>query len=91
MSTNDPATLRIEGDLDVASVPAQWQRLRPLVRGIERIDLRAVSTLDSSGVALIRCLQAAVVAAGGKRPAVVHAPPRLAQICLAHRVDAGGD
>lgn len=91
MSTSEPATLRIEGDLDVAGVPAQWKRLRPLARGIERIDLGAVGALDSSGVAMIRCLQAAVVRAGGKRPVVVGAPPRLAQICLAHRVEAGGD
>lgn len=90
MSASEAATLRVEGALDVAGVPAQWKRLLPLARAIERIDLSAVSALDSSGVALIRCLQAAVVAAGGRRPAVVGAPPRLAQICLAHRVEAGG-
>lgn len=91
MPASDPATLRIEGALDVDGVPAQWQRLQPLARGIERIDLTAVNALDSSGVAMVRCLQAAVVASGGRRPAVVGAPPRLAQICLAHRVEAGGD
>lgn len=91
MPASEPRTLRIEGSLDVVGVPAQWKRLRAQATGVERIDLTTVTALDSSGVALLRCLQAIAAADGGPRPQVVGAPPRLAQVCLAHRVEAGGD
>ncbi|MGQ0800421.1 MAG: STAS domain-containing protein [Pseudomarimonas sp.] len=88
MPANNSRTLTLEGALDVTSVAGVWLQLRDSVTGIEQIDLAAVTALDSSGVALVRCLQAAAHT-GGARPRVINAPARFAQIGLAHRVDAG--
>ncbi len=90
MPASSPNTLALTGVLDVSSVAALWPTLRDRVTGIAQIDLTAVTELDSSGVALVRCLQAAAQATGA-RPRVVNAPPRFAQIGLAHRVDADGN
>ena len=91
---NSPATeqptLRLEGALEVSTAAALWPLLRTQVGGITRIDLSAVTAIDSSGVALIRCLQT-LAATQGRRPEIVAAPPRFAQICLAHRVAADGN
>lgn len=90
MPASNSTTLALDGALDVSSVAALWPQLRDRVSGIAQIDLAAVTVLDSSGVALVRCLQAAAEA-GGARPQVINAPPRFAQIGLAHRVDGDGN
>ncbi len=80
--------MRIEGALDTATVARWWQTLRDDAAAgrLRRIDLSAVGEVDSSGVALIRCLAALVEAAGQPAPEVVGAPEHYAQIRLAHRV-----
>lgn len=90
MSQSD-ATLRLSGVVDVATVAGLWPALRARMSGgdpVEVIDLQAVTALDSSGVAMIRCLQAA---SAGRSVRITSAPPRFAQIGLAHRVEAGGN
>jgi len=87
---SNPTTLALEGALDVTSVAALWPQLCQRLSGIEQIDLARVTALDSSGVAMVRCLQAAA-GGGSARPRVINAPPRFAQIGLAHRVDAEGN
>jgi len=89
-ATNSHTTLALTGALDVSSVAALWPSRWRRVSGIAQIDLAGVTALDSSGVALVRCLQAAAQATGA-RPLVINAPPRFAQIGLAHRVDADGN
>lgn len=90
MPASDVRTLRLDGALELGRIAALWPTLRGRCSGVERIDLSAVTGIDSSGVALVRCLQS-LAAASGKRPEVVGGPPRRAQIGLAHRVDADGD
>jgi ABC-type transporter Mla MlaB component len=82
--------LKLEGALEIGRIADLWPSLRDRCAGIASIDLSAVTELDSSGVAMIRCLQA-LAERGGRRPEVLSAPARLTQIGLAHRVDAGGD
>ncbi len=82
--------MRLTGALEVATVAALWRSLRTQVGGITRIDLSAVTAIDSSGVALVRCLQT-LAGVQSRRPEIVAAPPRYGQICLAHRVVADGN
>ncbi|MFA5683936.1 MAG: STAS domain-containing protein [Lysobacteraceae bacterium] len=90
MSTSED-TLRLSGALDAAGAAAAWPQLAARARHAARIDLSEVTGIDSSGVALVRCLRELVRAATGTAPPVVGMPARYAQICLAHRLDAGGD
>jgi phospholipid transport system transporter-binding protein len=87
---SEAGTLRLSGVLEADQVAELWPTLQRRTAALERIDLSAVTDLDSSGVALVRHLIAAATAAGG-RPALVGAPARYAQIGLAHRLEAGGD
>ncbi len=58
--TADRASVRRDGDalvflgtLDRAAVPALWKACTPLLAGITRIELAAVDSVDSAGVALL--------------------------------------
>jgi ABC-type transporter Mla MlaB component len=53
------------------------------------IDLAAVQSIDSAGVALVHVLQARARAAG-RSIALRAVPPRFEQLCLAHRIAVGG-
>ncbi len=90
MPATDPTTLTLEGALEIGRIAELWPALRQRSAGISRIDLGAVTAIDSAGVALVRCLQQRAQTAGGS-VAIVNPPPRFAQIGLAHRVEAGGD
>lgn len=61
--------LRPEGPLDRATVPQFHQALQDRLRGIKRpevrLDLSAVTSMDSAGAALCHVVQTSVVRAGG--------------------------
>lgn len=59
----DGATLVFAGPLDRAAAPAMWAAALPLLDGAEAMDVGAVPTVDSAGLALLAELQAR---AGGR-------------------------
>ena len=87
MTAQAPATVRRDGDalvfagaVSAASVPALWTEARRLRAGAARLDLHAVTALDSAGLALL-----AELAADG--PLDVHGtPPGLTELCGAYRL-----
>lgn len=60
--TRHDDTLAFAGTLDRASVAALWPQLQKQPAGVRRIDLSAVESVDSAGLALLSELAAA---AGG--------------------------
>lgn len=74
--------LRFAGALSRANVPALWKRL-PALDGVRRLDLRAVASVDSAGLALL-----AELAARTGATAVDGEPPGLAELRSAYRLDA---
>ncbi|MFD0739729.1 STAS domain-containing protein [Lysobacter koreensis] len=79
----DGDALVFAGALDRAAVAALWRQLPPLRAGVRRIELAAVSHVDSAGLALLAEL--ADGAAGGI--AVTGTPPGLAELRAAYRLD----
>lgn len=77
----DGDVLHLTGALDRAAVPAAWSALRPLLAGARSVDASTVARVDSAGLALL-----AELAAGGL--AIVGAPPGLAELSAAYRLDA---
>jgi phospholipid transport system transporter-binding protein len=73
--------LRFAGALSRQTVPALWKAL-PAVDGVRSLDLRAVTTLDSAGLALL-----SVVAERCGAPAIEGEPPGLAELRSAYRLD----
>lgn len=73
--------LRLDGLLDRAAVASTWASLRPLLDGVRTVDARGLSGVDSAGLALL-----AELAAMGLR--VDGAPPGLAELSAAYRLDA---
>ena len=51
-------TLRFEGPLQRGAVAGLWSRVPRDLQGVRRIDLRAVESIDSAGLALISLLAA---------------------------------
>jgi ABC-type transporter Mla MlaB component len=90
VSATEPGLLAIDGELTVDSVPSRWPALLAASRGLRVIDLAAVSAIDSAGLAALQALRAAAAASTGERPALRHAPARMHQLCVAHRVDIDG-
>lgn len=78
-------TLVFHGPLARAAVAALWQQAEPLRAGIGRLDLSAVSQVDSAGLALLAALADGGVAGDGI--AVVGAPAGLAELRAAYRLD----
>lgn len=83
-------TLALSGELTAATVGRQWKQRLAEARSASRINLAVVTGIDSAGVAMVRCLQAEASREGGKRAELVELPERFEQICLAHRIEAGG-
>lgn len=78
-------TLRLHGSIDATSAArlhAQWSGRAASLR---RIDLSAVSRIDSAGVALVQELLARARAAGSQAT-LSHVPDRYRQVCKAHRI-----
>ncbi|MCD9004911.1 STAS domain-containing protein [Luteimonas sp. XNQY3] len=76
----DGDALAFAGDVVAASVPALWSQAQAGRAGTARLDLSAVTTLDSAGLALLAEL------AGGGALAVAGNPPGLAELCRAYRL-----
>jgi phospholipid transport system transporter-binding protein len=81
----DGEALRFAGALDRAAAATLWPRALPLLGGVRRFDLGAVSAVDSAGLALLAELAAR---AGGGVTLAGH-PPGLAALGEAYRLDAG--
>ncbi|NUO77837.1 MAG: STAS domain-containing protein [Lysobacter sp.] len=85
------ATVRREGEalvfagaLERAAVAALWRQAQPLLKDLRRLDLSAVSTVDSAGLALL-----AELAARAPGLSVTGAPPGLSELRAAYRLDEG--
>ena len=85
------ATVRREGEalvfagaLERAAVAALWRQAQPLLKDLRRLDLSAVSDVDSAGLALL-----AELAARAPGLSVIGAPPGLSELRAAYRLDEG--
>ena len=85
------ATVRREGEalvftgaLERAAVAALWRQVQPLLKDLRRLDLSAVSDVDSAGLALL-----AELAARAPGIHVIGAPPGLSELRAAYRLDEG--
>ena len=78
--TREAEMLVFGGALERAAVAALWRQVQPLRAGIVRLDLAAVSLVDSAGLALLAELAGAGIA-------VVGAPAGLAELRAAYRLD----
>ncbi|ATD66580.1 anti-sigma B factor antagonist [Luteimonas chenhongjianii] len=76
----DGDALVFAGAIDAASVPALWSQAQACRAGAARLDLGAVTALDSAGLALLAEL------AGDGALAVDGTPPGLAELCRAYRL-----
>lgn len=85
------ATVRREGEalvfagaLERAAVAALWKQAQPLLKDLRRLDLSAVSEVDSAGLALL-----AELAARAPGVSVIGTPPGLTELRAAYRLDEG--
>ena len=94
--SRDADTLVFRGALARASVAGVWRQAQPLRAGIGRLDLTAVTLVDSAGVALLAALANGGqphgdMAGGGHAPgsgiAVIGTPTGLAELRAAYRLD----
>ena len=80
----DGDTLVFAGPLDRAAVPAAWKQALVLLAGARRLELAAVSVVDSAGLALLGEL-----AARAPGVTVSGEPPGLSELRAAYRLDPG--
>lgn len=76
------------GAAEAAQLYREWHRR---VGGLEVIDLGAVESIDSAGVALVQQLRAEAAAARGGPPLLHNPSQGYLQVCRAHRLAADGD
>ena len=79
----DGEVLRIAGTLRRPQVAALWNQALPLARGATRLDASGIRAVDSAGVAML----AAVLAEAAAGARLVDAPPSLAELVSAYRLD----
>lgn len=79
----DGEALRFDGALVRDAVPALWRAARPQAAGVRRIDITAVTGIDSAGLALL----SALAATAGPGAEITGAPPGLAELSAAYRLD----
>jgi phospholipid transport system transporter-binding protein len=79
----DGDTLAFGGALERTAIAALWPQLRFLGHGLRRVDLSAVSTVDSAGLALL----AEVCGRAGIED-VVGTPDGLTELRPAYRLDS---
>jgi phospholipid transport system transporter-binding protein len=72
------------GALDRAAVAALWRQAQPLLKDLRRLELAAVSEVDSAGLALL-----AELAARAPGVSVIGTPPGLTELRTAYRLDEG--
>jgi len=77
--------LVFDGALQRAVVATLWPQALASLAGANRFDLRAVSQVDSAGLALL----AELVARAGANVAIDGAPTGLHALCEAYRLDPG--
>lgn len=75
-------TLRFSGALSRDAVAGLWKQAAPLAAGIRRVDLAAVTRVDSAGMALL----AELAARAGGEPAIEGAPEGLPELRAAYRM-----
>lgn len=80
----DGASLVFGGALQRAVVAALWPPALASVAGADRFDLRAVSVVDSAGLAML----AELAARAGTGITVDGAPAGLHALCEAYRLDS---
>ena len=78
------ALLHLRGRLDRASVPLLWPQALRALDGAQGLNLHAVETLDSAGLALLAELAARIAVQGP--PRIEGQPPELAALCAAYRM-----
>lgn len=86
----DANTLVFRGALARAAVAALWRQVQPLRIGIVRLDLTAVSVVDSAGLAMLAELaheSRVHESRAGDGIVVVGAPAGLAELRAAYRLD----
>lgn len=81
----DGASLVFAGALQRAVVARLWPQALASVAGADRFDLRAVSAVDSAGLAML----AELAARAGTGIDVDGAPAGLHALCAAYRLDSG--
>ena len=77
--------LRLRGRLDRASVAAVWPRALAALDGVQGLDLHAVESLDSAGLAMLAEL---VDRLPPQARRIEGQPPGLAGLCAAYRMNA---
>lgn len=98
--SRDGDVLVFRGALVRAAIAALWRQVQPLRAGIARLDLGAVSAVDSAGLALLTELANGYPAATGRGSpvgagsdvrvdgiAITGAPAGLAELRAAYRLD----
>lgn len=77
----DADTLRFSGELLTASIAGAWSRALPMLAGVRRFDVAAVTHVDSAGIALLSEL---AERAGGVT--IDGDPPGLSALRAAYRL-----
>jgi len=91
MSPPSEATLALPPRVDAAVAAALYREWQPRAGSLAVIDLSAVASIDSAGVALVRQLREEAAAARGRPPLLHNPPPGYLQVCRAHRLAPDGD
>ncbi|MEN1942070.1 STAS domain-containing protein [Luteimonas sp. MJ174] len=78
--------LRVSGAVVREAVPALWRAAAAQAAGARRLDISAVTRLDSAGLALLSALARA--SGHGGAIDVTGTPPGLADLRAAYRLDA---
>lgn len=86
MSTNEDRVLKLPQRVDAARASALYRHWAPRAAGLEAIDLSALESLDSSGVALVHELLARAAESGGQAR-LRGSSEAYSQLCRAHRID----
>lgn len=89
MSSSSDATLRLPARVDAGVAAALYRQWHGRAAALAAIDLAAVASIDSAGVALVRQLRQEAAAARGTPPLLHNPPPGYLQVCRAHRLADG--
>ncbi|WDS35264.1 STAS domain-containing protein [Pseudoxanthomonas sp.] len=82
----DGNALVFTGALDRAAARALWPATLRVLDGAQRLDLSAVPSVDSAGLALLVAAATRLRAAGIASVAVEGAPTGLSELCAAYRL-----
>ncbi len=82
----DGDALVFTGTLDRAAAQALWPATQRALDGARRLDLTAVASVDSAGLALLVAAATRLRAGGAGDVQVDGAPTGLAELCAAYRL-----